>query len=537
MKALGLEAIPLNQLMIKSDKQVIVDVDLLKVSDDGKDESQLLKLGEKVTVPGDQFPEFFAWEHPFDKPIDITPGLYRYRITAYKNCTTAATCTESWNLVQNAVDFYVLGTNDTIPTDEKTERPELLSPKSDLTNVPITTDSFFVAFKRPQGGGLSKEAKYESALQILDPNNNNIAENNQLKLFPDSKKPEEVHLTIPMKALKYSTTYTVSFPKEMITLNDVPMDQNFSVKFTTEAEPVATEDPCTEGQTTDNYTKLCIAGEWTLCTENGQFDGQKSPDKKLTCAGGQWIDLSAQQPEQKNEPDEKANCVENNIMMGGLRICKNSKWVVCGPTTDGDLSSDGLKICAEGLWRTMSDSLTQPPPPPSGNIKITDTSAFPVGFNPQITETKISYGISAKAEVDVRILTTSGVTITTLVDGRVLDGGEYFVFWDGTTNSGAGKLVDPGTYQYKITAKDPTNGTIKDTRNGNLNVIYAKTADFENSNTASTQPKVNTAAQQAQATVVMSGTISGSTAATGPGVLAYFLFPASYLIARRKRRK
>lgn len=297
---------------------------------------------------------------------------------------------------------------------------------------------------------------------------------------------------------------------------------------------------CTDNQLADNSTKICISGEWVLCTEGGIYDGQKSIDKKLTCAGGKWIDLSNPPPPPPKTDDNDPPCVENNTMMEGKRICKGGEWITCVPNLEGKKSSDGQKECRNGIWQKAGVAPPGTTPPGgdqgSGNLKITKHSAFPVGFNPLVNETKISYTISAKAEVEIRILTQSGVTITTLVDNKVLDKGEYFVWWDGTNSAnGNGKVVDPATYQYKITAKDPNNGTVKDVKTGNINVVYIKSADFENgSSSAVTVPPVN---NQAQATVAMQGATGGKTAGTGPGILIYALFPlGGYFISRYKKK-
>lgn len=297
---------------------------------------------------------------------------------------------------------------------------------------------------------------------------------------------------------------------------------------------------CTDNDLADNSTKICISGEWVLCTEGGIYDGQKSTDKKLTCAGGKWIDLSNPPPPPPKEDDNDPPCVENNTMMEGKRICKGGEWITCVPSLEGKKSSDGQKECRNGIWQKAGVAPPGTTPPGgdqgSGNLKISKHSAFPVGFNPLVNETKITYTISAKAEVEIRILTQSGVTIVTLVDNKVLDKGEYFVWWDGTNNAnGNGKVVDPATYQYKITAKDPNNGTVKDVKTGNINVVYIKSADFENgSSSAVTVPPVN---NQAKATVAMQGATGGKTAGTGPGILIYALFPlGGYFISRYKKK-
>ncbi|MBI4235086.1 hypothetical protein HY604_02180 [Candidatus Peregrinibacteria bacterium] len=344
-------------------------------------------------------------------------------------------------------------------------------------------------------------------------------------------------------------TYSYSLKAKNSAPGSSAVGGNFTVTGTTVQPPQVIPQPdvkCTDNQLADNSTKICISGEWVLCTEGGIYDGQKSVDKKLTCAGGKWIDLSnpPPPPPPKNESKDPP-CVENNTMMEGKRLCKGGEWITCVPNLEGKKSSDGQKECKNGIWGKagVTPPGTTPPgaTPPggdqsSGNIKITKHSVFPVGFNPLINESKIAYTISAKAEVEIRILTQSGVTITTLVDNKVLDQGEYFVYWDGTNNaSGNGKVVDPATYQYKITAKDPNNGTVKDVKTGNVNVVYVKSADFENGSSSSvTVPPVN---NQAQATVAMQNATGGKTAGTGPGILIYALFPlAGYFISRYKKK-
>lgn len=451
----------------------------------------------------------YEWNGKLSDGKFASPGAYFYTITA-KNTTG--------EIFQGKSGFTILG--DTVTTQE-------------VPTVKVYADK--VSFNPEKGEKITFTYTPDQSATI------------KLKIFNSTST--EVHTFEGLVSKDTASTHVWDGKKADGTIAP-PGTYTYNVKAISAAgESVATGGgfqieanqqanvTCTENQVTDGATKLCKNGEWIACIENGTFDGSKSTDEKLTCAGGKWIDLSTVKLKEETEP-EKTDCVENNLMINGKRICKGSVWLPCTASNEGEKSSDALKVCSNGLWvkasKVTSAPIAQPPAQPpssSGVIQITKAKAFPIGFNPLINETKISYAISGKAEVEIKILTKSGVTIATIVDNKVLDAGEYFIWWDGKGSTG--KTVDPATYEFKITAKDPNSGTVKDVKKGELNVVYAKLADFETPPPAPQQPQVST---QSAATMAMTNATSGSTADTGPGVLLYFLFPiGSFIITRRKK--
>jgi hypothetical protein len=200
------------------------------------------------------------------------------------------------------------------------------------------------------------------------------------------------------------------------------------------------------------------------------------------------------------------------------------------------------------------EEITPTPTPPSNatEIKITEFNADPKGINPLINESKISYKISAKAKIEVKIIDKSGVEVVKLIDNKDIDKGEYYVWWNGTNKTdNSGEVVPPGTYTYKITAKDPVTGEVKDVKTGEINAIYqVASGDFENSNgstTTTTEIQSNSTtkasvvssqdASNIAATVSLQNAQNGVTAGTGTPVLIYVLLPvAGYLLTRKKSK-
>ena len=134
------------------------------------------------------------------------------------------------------------------------------------------------------------------------------------------------------------------------------------------------------------------------------------------------------------------------------------------------------------------------------------------------------------------------MTILTLVDDEEVEEGDYYVWWNGTdrTDTG-GDVVSPGTYTYKIYAKDPIDEEVQDIKSGEVSALYAQaTEDFEDYTTVTTpvvQPtSAGTTAQDSAATVSLQNAESGVTAGTGTPTLIYLLFPLGGLFLYRKKK-
>lgn len=172
------------------------------------------------------------------------------------------------------------------------------------------------------------------------------------------------------------------------------------------------------------------------------------------------------------------------------------------------------------------------------DAKLKDVDAFPKGFNPQLNATKISYSVTGIGKVDIKIHNLKGDIVATLANNQSVEKDDYDIWWDGTDNNKSGKLLEPGTYTYKITLKDSKDDDVLDTASGSLNLIYAKVASEtaatpDNGTVKATNLKTTTS--NSQAVVSLQNATSGKTAGTGPGTLIYLLFPAAgYIISRRK---
>ena len=188
---------------------------------------------------------------------------------------------------------------------------------------------------------------------------------------------------------------------------------------------------------------------------------------------------------------------------------------------------------------------------PTGNIKIKSADIWPKGFNPSLVLTKISFETTGTALIEVEITSSTGQKVVTLIDDEEAEADKYEIYWDGTDDpdESKGKVVPQGTYTWKVTAKDPTTKSIKDSESGTVNVVYNPGgADFEsstgagNSSSITSTSATSTSTQSAQNTqntlamLSLQGATSGETAGTGPEMLVYLFLPAAGLLLRRKKR-
>lgn len=178
---------------------------------------------------------------------------------------------------------------------------------------------------------------------------------------------------------------------------------------------------------------------------------------------------------------------------------------------------------------------------PKGALKILEAEIFPVGFNPNSTETEITYELSGDGIVELTILDESGVKVVTLIDNEEIGGNTvYHISWDGTDEAeGGGKLVDPGKYFFKLTVKASEEGDVSDTKTGEINVIYAK--DFEGIGVGSAEGTGSgfSASDSSNGSVsVMHNTPPKNTSGTGPETAIYLLLPlVGFIGVRYAHRK
>lgn len=356
-------------------------------------------------------------------------------------------------------------------------------------------------------------------------------------------------LTIPYKELEQGATYTITVPKATIKNDGEPLEADIVWSFSTSSVAGAAVPPCTENQLQDSDKKICKNNQLLECTPALELASTKSTDGTKECKSLKWQAIASQPKDDDNDND----CTENKTKDNDKKLCKDKDWITCTDAKEGQKSTDSKKECKDGKWTNIEAT----PPKEGGDIKITKNDVDPKGFNPLINETKISYEISAKAKMEIKILDHTGVTVVTLIDNKEVEKGDYYVWWNGTNKATeAGDVVPKGDYTYKIIAKDPTSGEMKDVKTGSITALY-QTADgeedFENVDsgkdvTTSTDSSGSTGSTgssgqgntnsesgtNAMATVSLQSAQSGVTAGTGMPVLIYLIFPLTGFLISKK---
>lgn len=360
-------------------------------------------------------------------------------------------------------------------------------------------------------------------------------------------------LTIPYKTLEYGKTYVVAVPREAIkTIQGTLLEAvDATWKFNTAPAPQNTV-TCTQNTMRSEGAEICQSNEWLKCEGTLPLSKKITADGQKECTNTnnvwKWTDVTPQPPPNNGNNGNNGNqgnnssdscSTENETKNSGSYICKNGIWLRCNASREGQRSTDNTKICKDSEWIPV-------PTTQNSNIKISKASVFPIGFNPLLAETKITYKISAKAKMEIKIIDGTGVKIRGLITDETIDAGEYKVTWDGAGDEG--EVVDPGEYSFKITAKNPTSGEIADVKSGTINVVYYQAArDFEDQNTsrngnatnssqspATVQP-LQPSVPEANATMALQNATSGTTTPTGPEVLIYLAFPVlGYFLGRKK---
>lgn len=233
-------------------------------------------------------------------------------------------------------------------------------------------------------------------------------------------------------------------------------------------------------------------------------------------------------------------CTEGQTSSNDTLLCQNAVNILCDGSKEGNKSIDQSLQCTSGKWQAVSsnnnNNNNNNNNPQTPSTLISKVSVVPAAFNPTIDSTKISYTLSLKSAIDLKITDSLGQPVSTLTDSQTLSAGSYFVIWYGTVNNlQGGTVLHSGTYHYKITAKNIKTNKIDDTKEGDINLIFAAQQD------PVIDPVVNgptpeELAAQAKATLALQNTKKGKTAKVGPDILIYSVFPLiGYVASRRKK--
>lgn len=417
---------------------------------------------------------------------------------------------------------------------------------SAASTLPITAGFATVEFDEDDLVLTTQTAKVQIDSTAVPNTNTNLYDDTIGMTYVTASKT----LKIPYKTLEYSKTYVVTVPKATIkTSQGTLLEADITWKFNTAATPqnVVTV-ICTENDRRSFDTEICQSNAWLKCDANLAVGKLITADGLMKCGNTNnvwsWATTATppnngnqgNQGSQGNTPSDSCS-TENQTKNSDSYICKNSFWLRCSSATEGQKSTNNTKICTDSEWIPI-------PTAQSSNIKISKASVFPIGFNPLLAETKITYRISAKAKMEIKIIDGSGVKVRGLMTDETIDAGEHNITWDGAGDEG--DVVSPGEYSFKITAKNPVSGEIADVKSGTINVVYYQAArDFENpagSGNATTSPQSPATVQplqpsrlEADATMALQNATSGTTAPTGPETLIYLVFPVlGYFLGRKK---
>lgn len=230
-------------------------------------------------------------------------------------------------------------------------------------------------------------------------------------------------------------------------------------------------------------------------------------------------------------------CTEGALSSNNTLLCQNGVNVLCNSGKEGTKSIDGTLQCKSNKWQAVSVNNDDKNPSTPTSL-ISKVSVVPASFNPSIDSTKISYTTSLKSIIDVKITDSLGQPVGTLTDSQTLAAGSYFVIWYGTiSNIQGGTVLHSGTYHYKITAKNIKTNKIEDTKEGNINLIFAaQQSPVIDPETTNPGPTAEELAAQAKATLALQNAKKGKTAKVGPGILIYSIFPIIGYIASRRRK-
>jgi cysteine-rich repeat protein len=231
-----------------------------------------------------------------------------------------------------------------------------------------------------------------------------------------------------------------------------------------------------------------------------------------------------------------------SLNLPGDLLCGNGTvdaGEVCddGNTNNGDACLSGCNGC--GTDYTLSGN--QCTKNSSGNsvltgnavnvqvpLKFSKAEAFPAGFNPKMTDTKITYQVTQNAFIELKITDEANVNVVTLVNNEQVSANKpYSVSWNGTDKAdGAGEIVKAGKYFFKISAKTSAQAISSDTKTGAINVIYASD---ENGNIVPLPPD--------DQNVSINNNPPKDTTGTGPETAVYLILPLiGYLVTSFRKR-
>lgn len=318
-------------------------------------------------------------------------------------------------------------------------------------------------------------------------------------------------------------TTTIIFSVLLLALGFVGLN-----KTVVHAAPPGINISCAPDDLSADKSQICDNSQWVACSVNGT----KSSDGKYVCQNAVWSLVTVTPP---------PPCTEGVTSNSNTLLCQGGVQISCSSAKEGVTSADGTLVCKSGSWTAVSSGSgnvgTQNPSAPT--IKFSKVTAVPAGFNPTIESTKISYTLNKDATVNLIIMDDKGTTVATLVANQKMKAGSYFTSWNGTKDNTIGSTVlAAGTYTFKISAKNPTTGTLEDTSQSDINLVYSNGGGAVTQTDAEKAAAAKAAADaQAAATLALQNSKSGKTAKTGPDIFIYSFFPVvGYFISRKSRK-
>jgi len=324
---------------------------------------------------------------------------------------------------------------------------------------------------------------------------------------------------------------------------------------------------CDEGDKQNSDVDLCISEDWETC--NSSKKGDIELDFSEICDTKWWTCNNTNEALLKN--DDKAMCLEGSWIecssifensVVGTKQCKSGKWQ--DPTTppsntctNGALQNNDSELCVQHNWfkcvsalensevsgKQCKDGKWQDPEDDDDDddddddedgLEISKINVDPKTFNPMLSNVTIKYKVSEDALVELKIEDESNALILKLVDDEEIDGNEEQTEkWNGTNKlDSSGTAVEAGKYFYKLLAKDPTSKDIKDTKTGEITVVYSDMplpppGGGDNGGTGN----------EGQDSFSAHNNPPKKTSGTGPEALIYMVFPVATYLYHRNRRK
>lgn len=276
-----------------------------------------------------------------------------------------------------------------------------------------------------------------------------------------------------------------------------------------------------QGELCDDFDGTACNATCTACTAGYTLIGDTCVEVTLTPTCGNGLKEGTETCDDGDASPCKEDCMgcKTGFSLQGGKCTKDAATPAADTQCDDgkDNDNDGKKDYPSdpGCSSKSDNSETDTP---QGAIKILDVDVFPIGFNPSMAKTDISYKLSATGIVELTILNEAGVEVVKLIDNEEIDGNQlYTTSWDGTDDpEGDGEIVEPGKYFFKITVKAAESSSISDTKTGEVNVIY--TLDFEGVGASNVSGNAGIVS-------AMHNAPPKETSGTGPETVIYLLLP------------